>query len=62
MTRFLKLLDSRMQEPEFNRNFSKAVQIDHELVMKNRAAYNRAKENYYLAQDKEIMKKTNNEK
>lgn len=52
MTRFLKLLDARMQDPEFNRNFSKAVQIDHELAEKNRAAYNQAKENYYLAQDK----------
>ena len=58
MTRFLKLLDARMQDPEFNRNFSKAVQIDHELAEKNRAAYNQAKENYYLAHDK----KTNNEK
>lgn len=52
MTRFLKLLDARMQDPERNRNFLKSVQIDHELVKKNRAAYEQAKKNYYLAQDK----------
>ena len=52
MTRFLKLLEARMQDSEFNRNFSKAVQINHNLVKKNSAAYNRAKENFYLAQDK----------
>ena len=52
MTRTLKLLKVRMQDPERNRNFLKSVQIDHELIEKNRAAYNQAKENYYLAQDK----------
>lgn len=52
MTRFLKLLKARMQDPEFNRNFSKAVQINHELVRKNKAAYDQAKENFYSAQDK----------
>ena len=52
MTRFLKLLDARMQDPERNQNFSKAVQIDQELIKKNEDAYNQAKENFYSAQDK----------
>lgn len=52
MTRFLKSLEARMQDKEYNRNFSKAVQTNQQLVKKNGAAYNRAKENYYSAQDK----------
>lgn len=44
MTRFIKLLEARMQDTELNQNFSKAVQINHELVKKNSAVYSRAKE------------------
>lgn len=52
MTRFLKSLEARMQDKERNRNFSKAVQTNQKLIKTNAAAYNRAKENFYLAQDK----------
>ncbi len=52
MTRFLKTLEARMKEPELNLNFSKTVQPNKKLIKKNEAAYNQAKENFYLAQDK----------
>jgi len=52
MTKALKLLEVKMQDTERNQSFSKAVQINHELVKKNSVAYNQAKENYYSAQDK----------
>lgn len=46
MTRFLKSLKARMQDPERNQNFSKAVQVNQSLVKKNEVAYNRAKKNF----------------
>ncbi|WP_176489604.1 hypothetical protein [Lysinibacillus fusiformis] len=52
MTRFLKTLEARMKEPELNLNFSKTVQPNKKLIKKNEAAYNTAKENFCLAQDK----------
>ena len=52
MTRFLKSVEARMKDPERNLNFSKTVQPNEKLIKKNEAAYNQAKENFYLAQDK----------
>lgn len=52
MTRFLKSLEARMKDPKLNKKFSQAVQSNQKLVNENSAAYNRAKKNFYLAQDK----------
>lgn len=52
MTRFLKNLEARMNDPKLNQKFSQAVQLNQKVVNDNTAAYNRAKKNFYLAQDK----------
>ena len=46
MTKFFKLMEARMQDPEFNRKFTKAVQVDQKLIEQNREAYNRVKERF----------------
>lgn len=51
MTKFLKLLDARMNDPKFNKRFSQAVQPNQKLAKENKAAYNLAKKNFYLSQD-----------
>ena len=53
MTRFMKLMKARMQDPEFNRRFTEAVLADQnqEISKEDEEAYNRIQAKYPTVAD-----------